>query len=119
VAEPDAPSDEDTLTDVLAHYASEGFDANFSITEDGLVRCPKCRHEMEPDQLILHGLRRLEGASDPDDMLAVLVIECPHCGARGTAVARFGPGMSEGEAIVLRTIEDRRDPRMGGIDPTG
>ena len=111
-----APSDFDTLTEVLAHYAELGFDGNFTITDEGMVRCPACRTEVAPERLVLHGLRRMEGASDPADMLAVLVIECPRCGQRGTAVAHFGPEATEAEATVLMALEDRR-LRDGGVEP--
>ena len=46
-------------------------------------------------------LRRLEGASDPDDMLAVLALECPNCGLRGSLVLNYGPTATEEDAAVL------------------
>jgi uncharacterized membrane protein len=72
-----------------------------------------CRACQAPDQLLLDGLRRLEGASDPADMAAVLAVTCSACNARGTAVVRFGPEATAGEATLLRSIDDLR-PR--GLD---
>ena len=53
-------------------------------------------------------LRRLEGASDPDDMLAVVGLACPHCSAQGTAVLGYGPEAAAVDAEVLERLEDAR-----------
>ncbi len=100
-----APSDNTTLVAVLAQYADAGFDANVVTTEDGLLRCPRCRTESAADEVTLDSMRRMEGASDPDDMLAVLAITCPSCGEQGVAVIHYGPTASPGEATVLAAID--------------
>jgi hypothetical protein len=106
--EPGAPSDYTTVVDVLAELAERGYAATFWVTEDGQIRCGECRHTAEPASMQLTGLRRLEGASDPDDEVAVLALVCGHCGARGTSVVKYGPGSSEGELRVLAAVEDHR-----------
>lgn len=53
-------------------------------------------------------LRRLEGASDPDDMLAVVAVQCPECGRRGTVTLGYGPAASPPDGDVLRALDDRR-----------
>jgi hypothetical protein len=107
------PSDYTTLVEVLDAYRRDGWDGDVTVTEDGRLRCGACRHEVDPAEVILDSLRRLEGASDPDDMLAVLAVTCPGCGAKGTAVVHFGPGATEAESAVLLALEDRRDGRGG------
>jgi hypothetical protein len=102
------PSDNTTLVAVLQGCAEEGFDGDFFVTEDAKIRCGACRHDAEPSGFELHGLRRLEGASDPADMAAVLCLVCPACGHRGTAVVRFGPESEPWEDDVLRIVEDLR-----------
>jgi hypothetical protein len=110
--EPGAPSDNDTLTSVLQAYADGGYKENFTVTDEGLIRCPVCRHEVQPDVTCLHALRRMEGASDPADMLAVLALECPQCNALGTAVVHYGPESTEGEVAVLLAVEGSTGPRL-------
>lgn len=103
-----APSDRTTLVAVLDAYDRAGYGAQFTITEEGTIRCATCRHEMAPATMRIDSIRRLEGASDPDDMLAVLALSCAHCGARGTAIAHYGPESSPGETTVLLALEDHR-----------
>ena len=102
------PSDETTLTQVLADYASEGFAATLWVTEDGALRCSECGHDSSPENATLLSLRRLEGASDPDDMVAVLALHCPKCNASATSVVHFGPSATPAEIEVLRFVEDHR-----------
>jgi hypothetical protein len=106
--EPGAPSDYTTVVDVLAELAEQGYTATFWVTEAGEIRCGECRSTADPTTMQLTGLRRFEGASDPDDEVAVLLLVCAHCGARGTSVIKYGPGATEGELAVLAAVEDHR-----------
>ncbi len=99
------PEDATTLKEVLATFAADGFDANMTVTEDALLRCPECRTESPADTVVVRGLRRLEGVSDPADMLAVAAVTCPSCGARGSAVLNYGPEADTGAALALRAFE--------------
>jgi hypothetical protein len=103
-----APSDNTTMVNVLEGFRERGFEADFFVTPDSTVRCGACRHEVTPPDLNLDGMRRVEGASDPSDMAAVLGLICPACGARGTAVVRFGPEAGPEEDDVLRALDDHR-----------
>ncbi len=103
-----APSDNTTLVAVLDGLGRDGFTGDLFVTDEGRVRCGSCRVETAPEDLSLDRLRRVEGASDPADMAAVLAITCPHCGARGTAVVRFGPEAGPADATVLKALDDRR-----------
>lgn len=102
------PNDNTTLLEVLKRLADDGWDQNLSVIDDGQVRCPRCRTASDPSTLTLDTMRRLEGASDPADMLAVLAITCPSCEARGVAVVNYGPEAAEGESMLLRAIEQER-----------
>lgn len=106
--EPGAPSDYTTLVDVLAEMAEDGFVENFGVTRDGRIRCSSCGHVEDPADMSMVAIRRLEGASDPDDMVAVLALVCRKCGARGTVVVKYGPGSTEEELAVLAAVEDDR-----------
>jgi hypothetical protein len=102
-----------TLIEVLAELNGQGYDMDFFVDEDdGRVCCGKCRACVDPEDLHLDGLRRIEGASDPADMAAVLALTCVSCGSKGTAVIRFGPEASAGEAILLRHLDDTRGPGL-------
>jgi hypothetical protein len=49
-------------------------------------------------------MQRVEGASDPDDMAAVVPLECPRCNARDVLVLKYGPEASEADADVLTAL---------------
>ena len=105
---PGAPGDNTTLVEVLKEYEDAGWTTAFEVLEDGSVRCGTCQVVTPPSSLEIHSLRRLEGASDPDDMLAVLAVRCPSCGGRGVIVVNFGPEMTEGQVRLMHEAEDRR-----------
>jgi hypothetical protein len=102
------PGDRDTLTAVLAELAADGWSGNVTVTEEGKVRCPSCRQEADPAALSVDSMRRMEGTSDPDDMLVVLAVTCGNCGEKGAAVVHYGPTASPEEADVLAALEDHR-----------
>lgn len=106
--ESSVPSDNTTLLAVLDSLAEDGWTVNLSATDEGDVRCPSCDTASPAEDVALDRLRRLEGASDPDDMMAVLAITCPSCGARGVVVANYGPNASEGDVLLMQALEDER-----------
>src|SRR5436305_7400193 len=100
-----APSDNTTLVQVLDAFAAEGFDGTMVVTEDGLLRCTTCREEIDPSSAEVEAWRRLEGASDPDDMMAVVALVCPNCGSHAAVVLTYGPEAPPADASVLRALE--------------
>lgn len=106
--EPEAPSDNTSLVEVLAGYAGAGFDGSFGAQDGGTVRCDACGSELDPSRLRMRSLRRMEGASDPDDMVAVVALECGVCGSAGTMVLGFGPMASSIDSDVLHALQDER-----------
>ena len=102
---PGVPSDNTTLLEVLDELSAEGFSATMWVAGDGKLRCEGCRHELDPSTVKVHHYRRLEGASDPDDMLVVAAVECPQCGTKASVVLHFGPEASAEEVEVLRHLE--------------
>jgi hypothetical protein len=97
-----------TLTEVLDAYTSGGFATQFSVTDNARLECGACSAVSEPDAVRMSSLRRLEGASDPDDMMAVVALTCPACSAKGTVVLGFGPAASAEDGDVLRALRDHR-----------
>ena len=102
------PGDETTMTNVLEGYAEGGFDSSFVVTDDSELECVECGTVSSPSDVSMSSLRRLEGASDPDDMVAVVAITCPACGARGTAVLGYGPMATVQDSEVLKGLKDDR-----------
>lgn len=96
----------ETLLDVLARFTRQGWSSQFATRSGGTVECESCRHAVDASEVPVLELRRLEGASDPDDMLAVVAVECPNCGLRGSLVLNYGPTATEEDAAVLLGLGD-------------
>jgi hypothetical protein len=102
------PSDNTTLTSVLAGYEESGFDAAFAPMDDAAVECLTCGTTMPAARFTMLSLRRLEGASDPDDMMAVVAITCPICSAQGVLILGYGPMASARDSDILVVLRDAR-----------
>jgi hypothetical protein len=98
----------ETLLEVLGRFTAQGWSSQFAARAGGIVECESCRHAIPAVDVPVLELRRLEGASDPDDMLAVVAVECPNCGLRGSLVLNYGPTATEEDAAVLLGLGDAR-----------
>jgi hypothetical protein len=104
-----------TLAGVLVALEARGFAGQFGAAEGGLMRCFACGLEFPAVRADVDSLRRLEGASDPADMLAVFSLRCPECRTRGTLVLGYGPDATLDDSEVLVALpEPTRLP-----EPTG
>lgn len=101
---------------ILDDLAAAGFAGQLVVGEDatatapagsGVVECVACGKSSAPEELEVHAVRRLEGASDPADMLLVVAATCPRCGTAGTLVSGFGPNATAAEAAVVRALRTR------------
>ena len=90
-----------TLGEIMAALEDAGFVSQMAARPGGMIVCFTCRQESPAAEFELQVQRRTEGASDPDDMLAVVGLVCPNCGARGTAVLGYGPESDEDDTEVL------------------
>ncbi len=90
-----------TLGEILATLEAEGFTGQMAARPAGRIICLTCRQESDAAEFDLQVMRRTEGASDPDDMLAVVGVACPKCGTRGTAVLGYGPDSDPDDAEVV------------------
>ena len=97
-----------TVTEVLAAYAAGGFTGEFSAVEGARLECYTCNSTVGADEVVMSSLRRLEGASDPADMVAVVALTCPLCGARGATVLAFGAAASAEDSDALGALRDHR-----------
>ena len=103
-----AATESATMTSVLAGYADLGFTGQFSAIEGAQLECHACGHRMPAADVEMSSLRRLEGASDPADMMAIVAVTCPNCQVRGTVVLGYGPAAEPEHSDVLRVLRDHR-----------
>jgi hypothetical protein len=104
---PGVPRD-DTTTGVLRALADAGFDAQFLPGErPGTLHCRSCGSDAEAASFEVVEERRLEGASDPDDMVLVVAVRCPVCAAPGSLVLGYGPDASPEDADVVAALQRR------------
>jgi ribosomal protein S27AE len=96
------------LADLLAAADADGFEFEFDVADDPApadhLRCPRCGAVRSASWFVRVWSRRLEGASDPADMLHVSALRCPDCGASGVLIAPFGPGASARQSAVLSSL---------------
>lgn len=90
-----------TLGEIIATLEAAGFTGQLAARPGGTIMCFTCRNENPATAFTLQAQRRTEGASDPDDMLAILGLTCPSCGAQGTIVLGYGPESDADDAEVL------------------
>ena len=90
-----------TLGEIITTLEAAGFSAQMAARPEGRIVCLACRQESSAADFELQAMRRTEGASDPDDMLAVVGLACPNCGAKGTAVLGYGPDSDPDDAEVV------------------
>jgi len=98
--------DDKTIDEALAGMEADGYDAQMAARPGGRIVCFTCRQESPADEVDVHALHRIEGVSDPADMMAVVALTCPRCGARGTAVLGYGPEADPDDSDALVRLGD-------------
>jgi len=93
--------DDETIDAVMAGLEAEGYGAQMAARAGGRIVCFTCRRESPADEMTVHALRRMEGVSDPADMVAVAALTCPRCGAQGTVVLSYGPEADPDDSDAL------------------
>lgn len=113
------PSDNTTLTQVLHDLGEDGWSGQLIPVVGGRVRCTNCDAVTEAGDLRVETERRLEGASDPDDMSLVIATTCPSCDTRSTIVLGYGPAGSDedGDIVVALQRGDTSTSSTAGVDP--
>ena len=101
---------ERSLLGILASVPRRGLHLRLPRPPGGIVECGQCHAPHRADTLELHHLERLEGDSDPSEMLAVCAVACPACGIKGTLVLTFGPESTREDDEVLELLDDARRP---------
>jgi hypothetical protein len=80
------------------------------VVEGGRVRCLACDRTVPAGDVEVHALYRLEGASEPDEEVAVVAVTCPACSVGSSLVLHYGPMASAEEADVLAALPDPPPP---------
>jgi hypothetical protein len=93
------------MFEVLRDLENDGFSEDMVAREGGRVLCRACDTESAAADLRVIDLRRLEGASDPGDMSAVVGVRCPSCDAGGVLVLRYGPDAGPEDTDVLAALQ--------------
>lgn len=89
----------------MSELEAAGFGGQVGPRPDGRLMCFTCRTESDAASFDVSAIRRTEGVSDPDDMLAVVGLTCPRCGTQATVVLGYGPEAAEDDSEVLRTLQ--------------
>ena len=95
-----------SLLEVVEAAKQRGLRAEFTVTENSMVHCNACGNDLAPESLSRDWMHRLEGTSDPDELLSVSALTCPTCGAKGLLVLPFGPAADASEGDVARRLPD-------------
>ena len=106
-----APLVDTGLATGLGELERAGWAGQVVPLEGGSIRCLTCRQEFGADEVDADDVRRLEGASDPADMVIVVPVVCPRCSTKGVLVAHFGAEASGEEADVVAALS--RTPAHG------
>jgi hypothetical protein len=104
---PGAPwaGEADSTTEVLAQFRSSGIAGELSPgREPASLRCSACGQESAAAEFEVLEERRLEGASDPDDMVMVVGARCPACQAAGAVVLAYGPEASATDTDLVLAL---------------
>ena len=99
---------ERSLLGILATFRDEGFTYDFATRPGGMVECGQCHVPHRADTLELHQLERLEGDSDPSEMLAVCAVVVPELRHPGHARAHVRPRVDPGGRRGPRLLDDAR-----------
>jgi len=86
-------------------YEGQGFTSQFGTRPGGRIVCFNCHFEAPAEDFELVSMSRTEGASDPDDMLAVAALKCPQCECQGTLVLNYGPEAGEDDVDVFQRLQ--------------
>ena len=104
-----APTNSQMPTDapllrVLADFETQGYASQFVSRSGGAIWCVDGDHRFSAASGVVEEQRRLEGASDPSDMMIVFSLHCPICDAAGTLLLRYGPEAGSEDADVLAAL---------------
>ena len=99
-----------SLTETLDDLAGRGWTCSLVAEDGGMLRCGACGETVGAPDLEPAAFRRLEGASDPADMLLVVAVRCPCCGCADVLTLAFGPMADDRSNDIIVGLDLPDDP---------
>lgn len=106
-AEPMTLKSYKTLSEAVEGLRKRGYTANFEFLGK-TFKAVNNGKAFKPDELTIVEHHRFEGASDPDDMSVLYVIEASD-GTRGTIADAFGPQANPDLGAFLKQVKTHED----------
>ena len=94
---------------MLNTWNERGFGGQFVGVDGGRIECVVCGAVSHASGFIVEEWRRLEGASDPDDMVKAVAADRPACGAGGNLVLGYGVNASDLDAEISAALTATHD----------
>jgi hypothetical protein len=97
------------MTTILEELSADGFATEFvpgPRDRPGTITCGQCGEASDASGFEVAQVRRLEGASDPDEMALIAALRCPVCSTGGALVLSYGPEVTETDAGILERLPD-------------
>lgn len=108
-APPPDPGEASSLADIVDELDRAGYHGQWRALDGGRIECLTCRSIFRAIEVKADTVRRVEGASDPDDEAIAIGLICPVCGTWGTLIASYGPEASVEDADVLAALAPKRN----------
>ena len=89
---PDPMPTDTPLLEVLGRFDAMGYQGQARAVAGRAIECLTCHELILAADVDASRVVRLEGVSDPADMLLVVPIDCPHCDTLSTLVAQLWAG---------------------------
>ncbi|HXW52900.1 MAG TPA: phosphoribosylpyrophosphate synthetase [Myxococcota bacterium] len=93
-----------TVSEVLARLAKQGYTEDFKAHKNGLWAFPK-NCELDPEQLVVDKFYRFEGETNLDDEELLFALSCPSKKIKGTYLVAFGPKMDPADAQMVQRLK--------------
>lgn len=86
----------------------------FAAVEGAQIRCFSCDSTFPASECSADVMTRLEGTSDPGDMMMVVPVTCPRCDAHGSLTLHYGPEstVEESDTIVAMSRNPTAESAM-------
>lgn len=105
----------DDAAGIVNGLAGIGYEVSFRPgSTDASLYCAACDSTSPMERFTDVWATRLEGQSDPDDMVLVVAAQCPVCANGGAVVLGFGPAGSDVDAAIVAHVPD---DAMHHLDP--
>jgi len=106
-----------TLSLTLNKLLSKGYDTDFKVEEEGLLKSIQSEKSYKPEDINVVDFYRFEGASDPADNSILYAIETRD-GVKGTLVDAFGPYADKKVETFMQEVDNNNITKKNTGDVT-